>query len=59
VADDELERRKSAGIPAVPESRTPWQEIFRASVGQLDRGATLESAVKYRGIAATPPRHNH
>lgn len=59
VADDELERRKSAGIPAVPESRTPWQEIFRASVGQLDRGATLEAAVKYRGIAATPPRHNH
>ncbi|MBL8097440.1 MAG: dihydroxy-acid dehydratase family protein [Anaerolineales bacterium] len=59
VADDEIERRRSAGIPPVPESRTPWQEIFRASVGQLDRGATLEAAIKYRGIAANTPRHNH
>ncbi|HRF49662.1 MAG TPA: IlvD/Edd family dehydratase [Anaerolineales bacterium] len=59
VADDEIARRRQGGVPAVPESQTPWQEIFRASVGQLDRGATLEAAVKYRGIAANTPRHNH
>jgi len=59
VADDEIARRRQDGVPAVPESQTPWQEIFRASVGQLDRGATLEAAVKYRGIAASTPRHNH
>jgi dihydroxy-acid dehydratase len=59
VAEDEIERRKREGIPAVPESATPWQEIFRSTVGQLDRGAVLEAAVKYRGIASKSPRHNH
>lgn len=59
VSDAEIERRKQAGVPAVPESATPWQEIYRAGVGQLDGGAVLEDAVKYRGIAANTPRHNH
>ena len=65
VPDAEIERRKHAGAPAgarqslVPESATPWQEIFRATVGQLDSGAVIESAVKYRGVASKTPRHNH
>lgn len=59
VAEDEIERRKREGLPVVPESATPWQEIFRSTVGQLDRGAVLEAAVKYRGIASKSPRHNH
>lgn len=59
VAEDEIERRKQDGIPAVPPSATPWQEIYRASVGQLDEGAVLETAVKYRGVAGDTPRHNH
>jgi dihydroxy-acid dehydratase len=59
VSDAEIERRKQDGVPAVPESATPWQEIYRAGVGQLDGGAVLEDAVKYRGVAANMPRHNH
>ena len=60
VSDEEIERRKrEEGIPAVPENHTPWQEIYRASVNQLDGGGVLESAVKYRGIASKTPRHNH
>jgi dihydroxy-acid dehydratase len=59
VTDVELARRKSAGLPQVPESATPWQEIYRATVGQLDRGAVMELAVKYRGVARKTPRHNH
>jgi dihydroxy-acid dehydratase len=59
VTDAELARRKSAGLPQVPESATPWQEIYRATVGQLDRGAVMELAVKYRGVARKTPRHNH
>ena len=59
VPEEEITRRKQAGIPAVPASATPWQEIYRAGVGQLDGGAVLEDAVKYRGIAANTPRHNH
>jgi xylonate dehydratase len=60
VSDEEIERRKrEEGIPDFPESQTPWQEIYRASVSQLDAGGVLESALKYRGIATKTPRHNH
>lgn len=59
ISDDELARRKSAGIPPVPASQTPWQEIYRSTVGQLETGACMELALKYQGVAQTMPRHNH
>jgi xylonate dehydratase len=60
VPDEEVERRKKEdGVPPVPESCTPWQEIYRSSVGQLDGGGVLEAALKYRGVASRTPRHNH
>jgi dihydroxy-acid dehydratase len=59
VPDTEIERRKQGGLPPVSASATPWQEIYRASVGQLDGGAVLESAVKYRDVVSKTPRHNH
>jgi xylonate dehydratase len=55
----EIERRKGDGLPPVPESHTPWEELYRSTVGQLDSGAVMEMAVKYRKVAAKPPRHNH
>ncbi|MBV9790035.1 MAG: dihydroxy-acid dehydratase family protein [Chloroflexi bacterium] len=55
----EIERRKQDGIPSVPESATPWQEIYRATVSQMDSGGVIESALKYRDVAAKTPRHNH
>jgi xylonate dehydratase len=59
VPDEELARRRQGGLPPVPESATPWQEIYRSTVGQLDGGAVMELAVKYRGVARKTPRHNH
>jgi dihydroxy-acid dehydratase len=60
VSDEEIERRKQEeGIPPVPESQTPWQEIYRASVDGLDGGGVMEMALKYRGVASETPRHNH
>lgn len=59
VDDAELARRKEEGIPPVPPSQTPWQELYRATVGQMHTGACMELAVPYRGVAATLPRHNH
>lgn len=59
VSEEELARRKAEGIPPVPPSQTPWQEIYRNTVGQLDSGACMELALKYRGVAANQPRHNH
>ena len=65
IADEALaERRRAliaAGGYAYPASQTPWQEIQRAVVGQLDRGAILEGAEKFQRIAQTMgvPRDNH
>lgn len=59
VPDEEIERRKQDGIPPVPESATPWQELYRATVSQLDQGGVMEMALKYRQVAKKTPRHNH
>jgi dihydroxy-acid dehydratase len=65
ISDDEIASRRAAlddaGGYAFPESQTPWQEIQRSYVGQLETGAVLEPAVKYQRIAQTKgiPRDNH
>jgi xylonate dehydratase len=59
VAADEIKRRQTQGLPPVPPSQTPWQELYRSTVGQLQSGACMELAVPYRGLAHTLPRHNH
>ena len=59
VSEQEIARRKMEGLPSVPESATVWEEMFRATVGQMDSGAVMEPAVKYRAIARKTPRHNH
>jgi dihydroxy-acid dehydratase len=59
--DKRQQELQAAGGYKYPASQTPWQEIQRATVGQFDRGATLEPAVKYQRIARNKgiPRHNH
>ncbi len=64
VGNDEIERRRhqlqEAGGYAIPESQTPWQEIFRQQVQPFDRGMVLENAPQYRDIARKHmPRDNH
>ena len=65
IDEAELAARRQAlaekgGYP-YPPSQTPWQEIQRALVGQLDKGAILEGAEKYQDIAHTRglPRDSH
>ncbi len=65
VSTEELEERRrtldeDGGYP-YPAAQTPWQEIQRRFVGQLDTGAILEGAEKYQRIAQTKglPRDNH
>jgi dihydroxy-acid dehydratase len=61
----EIDRRRAdldaAGGYAYPASQTPWQEIQRALVGQMDSGAILEGSEKYQRIAQTRgiPRDSH
>jgi xylonate dehydratase len=59
ISEEESARRKADRIPPIRPSQTPWQEIYRATVGQLESGACMELAVKYRGVANAMPRHNH
>jgi len=59
VPEEEIARRRTEAPPPIPPSRSPWQELYRSTTGQLDTGAVMELAVKYRGIAAKTPRHNH
>lgn len=65
IDDAELEARRRAleaeGGYEHPPSQTPWQEVHRATVGQMGSGAVMEPAVKYQRIAQTHgvPRHNH
>jgi dihydroxy-acid dehydratase len=57
----EMERRNAAyqAMPLV--DQTPWQEIYRRHVRQLDEGGGLALEGEYRHIDARygPPRHSH
>lgn len=65
ISDEELSERRqafeAAGGYKYPASQTPWQEMQRDVVGQLETGAVLEPAVKYHRIVDTIglPRDNH
>ena len=59
VDNEELDKRKTEGLPDIPASQTPWEEIYRDHVGQLDKGGVLENAVKYQKVVKNLPRHNH
>ena len=59
IDEEEIEKRKLDGVPPYPESQTPWQEIYRKNVGQIDKGAVLEDSVKFQDIKKNLPRNNH
>jgi dihydroxy-acid dehydratase len=65
LPEAEIAKRRAALAAAggykVPESQTPWQEIFRANTDQLAQGMVLKGAVKFQRIAKTKgiPRDNH
>jgi len=52
---------EAAGGFSYPASQTPWQEIQRSMVGELETGAVLEPAVRYHRIIDRfgLPRDNH
>ncbi len=61
ISDEEIQnRRKNAKIPKLI-NQTPWQEISRKMVGQLETGACLETETVYLDITRTKgmPRHSH
>jgi dihydroxy-acid dehydratase len=65
VSEEVLQKRRreldANGGYQMPESHTPWQEIFRKETDQLSEGMVLREAVKYQRVAqrVSEPRHNH
>lgn len=61
ISKAELKKRRKAWKAPELVHQTPWQELQRATVGQLQSGACLDFAVKYQRIAETRgiPRDNH
>ena len=65
ISEEELAERRRAleaagGFP-YPDHQSPWQEIQRGLVGQMETGACLDMATAYQRIAQTKglPRDNH
>ncbi|CAG9232054.1 D-xylonate dehydratase [Paraburkholderia sabiae] len=61
VDEDELERRRESTTFEIPRAQTPWQELYRQTVGQLSTGGCLEPATLYLKVIAERgnPRHSH
>ena len=59
LEDSELQKRSNRLQIKEIEHQTPWQEIYRDTVGQLSSGGIIELAAKYRKIRHTIPRHSH
>ncbi|BAM90490.1 dihydroxy-acid dehydratase [Bradyrhizobium oligotrophicum S58] len=65
ISDEEVAKRRAelkakGGFPH-PANQTPWQELYRNTVGQQATGACMEFATRYHNIAGTVgvARHNH
>jgi dihydroxy-acid dehydratase len=59
ISDEEIARRQAALEAPVLRNDSPWQELYRAHVGQLESGACFDFATKYRDLRRTVPRHSH
>src|SRR5205814_10427208 len=65
ISEEELKRRRAelkarGGFP-YPANQTPWQELYRSTVGQQATGACMELATRYHDIAGRVgvARDNH
>lgn len=61
VPEDEWQQRQADWQAPVFNNQTPWQELYRAHVGQLEDGADLKLRKDYIAIDNVEglPRHNH
>jgi len=59
VSDEDLEKRRETVSVAVRPHQTPWQEIYRSTVGPLATGACMELATAYHNVRQAKPRNSH
>ena len=59
LPQEEIDHRRGLLKPFAVQNNTPWEELYRASVGQLETGGCLEFATKYHDVRKVVPRHSH
>lgn len=61
VSDEALNQRRKSLPELKLVDQTPWQEIYRNTVGQLEDGATMELENEHHNIIKNhgTPRHSH
>ncbi len=59
IDDATLAERRANLEPVELPNHTPWQEIYRSTVGQLAEGGVMELATKYHNVRRHIPRHSH
>ena len=61
ISQPEFKKRRKNRKKFKTNNQTPWQEIFRNTVGQLDDGACINSRGKYLDVSHTKglPRDSH
>ena len=50
LSAEEIDKRKVTWKANFPGSQTPWEEIYRSMVGQLETGACLEPATMFVNV---------
>ncbi|MFA7437441.1 IlvD/Edd family dehydratase [Castellaniella sp.] len=50
ISDEALSQRRNAWKPPILKNQTPWEEIYRKTVGQHGTGACMEPATQYLDI---------
>jgi dihydroxy-acid dehydratase len=61
ISDEEMATRRGQAQTLITTDQTPWQEIYRSRVNQLQDGAVLETEGDFTAIHATHgiPRNSH
>ncbi|HEX7387357.1 MAG TPA: IlvD/Edd family dehydratase [Castellaniella sp.] len=61
ISDAELKQRRDAWKPPILKNQTPWEEIYRNTIGQHGSGACMEFATGYLNIIEErgEARNNH
>ncbi|MBI3517494.1 MAG: dihydroxy-acid dehydratase family protein, partial [Proteobacteria bacterium] len=59
ISEAELAKRKRAYQPPKLVNMTPWEEIYRSTVGQLSTGMCMELATNYHRAVKAIPRNSH
>jgi dihydroxy-acid dehydratase len=59
IGDSEIAARRADLPPANIKNNSPWEQLYREHVGQLESGACLDFAVDYHDLRKVVPRHSH